>query len=80
MARFWRLRNEYMTVVTWPGWTSTEACSGLKSQGPRTLASNSIVTVRLASTWPLRAALAPVPACVSERAMTLRPSALQTAR
>ena len=41
------LRNSYITVATSPGCTCSERCAGLKSHGPRALASNSMVTVRV---------------------------------
>ena len=80
MVRFWTLLNSYITVVTSPGWTSTERFSGWNSHGPAEFASNSIVMVRLASTWVLRATSerSRLPsASVSDSDSTLMPSALQ---
>ena len=53
---FW---NSYITVASSPGCTCTERWAGLNCQGPRTLASNSTVIVRLVSTCVLSLTSAP---------------------
>ena len=84
IVRFCLLRNSYITVVTSPGCTCTDVFSGLKSQGPRELASNSTVIVRLRSTWVFTGAFAPVqlPEAVrwSDSVSTLMPRASQMLR
>lgn len=78
IVRFWTLRNSYITVVTAPGWTWTEDCAGLKSHGPRALASNSTVMVRLVSTWVLKVPGPDLPLTSSSlRLRMLIPSASQ---
>jgi hypothetical protein len=49
IVRLCMLRNSYITVAISPGCTCTERSAGLKSQGPRALASNSMVIVRVRS-------------------------------
>jgi len=84
MLRFWRLRNSYITVEISPGCTCSEDCAGLKSQGPRALASNSTVMVRLRSTCVFAGAVRDVQLPVATRwsasVSTLMPRASQMAR
>ena len=81
IVRFCWLRNSYITVATSPGCTCSERSAGLKSHGPRALASNSMVTVRLRSTCVLAGGwrdAAPGPPR-SATDSTLTPSASQIA-
>ena len=73
------LRNSYITVVSSPGCTCSERCAGLKSKGPRALASNSTVIVRERSTCvlPPSAGLPTPLTWRSDSDSTLMPSASQ---
>ena len=53
MRRFCVFWNSYITVINSPGCTCSELTAGLNDQGPRLLASNSTVMLRLRSTWEL---------------------------
>jgi hypothetical protein len=75
-----RLRNSYITVVSSPGCTCRLRVSGLNSQIPRALASNSTVIVRERSTCVLAACVALPGTWRSESDSTLMPSALQIER
>ena len=57
------LSTSYITVMTSPGCTSRLLCSGLKCNGPRALASNSIDIVRLVSTCVFFASRSPASRC-----------------
>ncbi len=76
------MRNSYITVVISPGCTCSERCSGLKSHGPRALASNSTVMVRDRSTCVLRAVSPPAQPAErsSAKVSTFTPSASQIER